>query len=272
MELDGSSLRKRVLITVRTYPSPSKKSIEASCTAGIDEQGNWIRLFPVPYRFLENDKRFKKYQYIEANVSKNHSDPRPESFRIDIDSIRILDEYLDTTDGWEKRKNAVFPLKSHSLCSLKALRDQNKQPTLGFFKPKRISRLDIKPDSAEWTESELASLQQMSLFRDAPKQQLEKLPWTFSYDFYCEEPHCTGHSLMCTDWEMGASYLNWKKKYSRHWETKFRDRFETYMILGRDTHFFVGTVKNHPDKWIIIGLFYPPNKPTNYQFELLPNI
>jgi len=43
-----------------------------------------------------------------------------------------------------------------------------------------------------------------------------------------------------------------------NWERKFRDRFETEMILENDTHFFVGTIHTHPSEWIIIGLFYPP--------------
>jgi len=25
-----------------------------------------------------------------------------------------------------------------------------------------------------------------------------------------------------------------------------------------DTHFFVGTVANHPKSWIVVGVWYPP--------------
>jgi len=25
----------------------------------------------------------------------------------------------------------------------------------------------------------------------------------------------------------------------------------------KDTHFYVGTVKNYPKSWIVVGLFYP---------------
>jgi hypothetical protein len=46
-------IKKRVLITVRTYPVPSAKSIEASCTGGITGDGQWMRLFPVPYRLID---------------------------------------------------------------------------------------------------------------------------------------------------------------------------------------------------------------------------
>ncbi len=48
-----------------------------------------------------------------------------------------------------------------------------------------------------------------------------------------------------------------KQKYRDGWEAKFRQRFETEIIQNKDTHFFVGTVHQHPGSWIIIGLFYP---------------
>lgn len=42
------------------------------------------------------------------------------------------------------------------------------------------------------------------------------------------------------------------------WETPFRQRYETEMIEKNDTHFYVGTIHQHPRTWIIVGLFYPP--------------
>lgn len=250
--------RKKALITVRTYPTPSRSSIEVSCTAGITEEGEWIRLFPIPYRFLNPDKRFSKYQYIEADVTKALSDPRPESYKPNIDSIKILSSPLSTDNKWESRKEQVFPLKSVSLCELQKARDLNKFPTLGFIKPKSIMSFDITPCSAEWTESQLMSLRQYSMFGDMPKSELEKLPYEFSYVFRCDDPNCHTHKLSCTDWEMGASFRAWRQKYGHNWETKFRDRYETEMILVKDTHFFLGTIHGHPSEWIIIGLFYPP--------------
>jgi len=101
-------------------------------------------------------------------------------------------------------------------------------------------------------------LKQYSFFENAPAAQLEKLPFDFFYEFTCDEPGCRGHLLSCTDWEMGASYLSWRSKYGAKWEEKFRETYETKMILDYDTHFFVGTLRTHPDAWIIIGLFYPP--------------
>lgn len=85
--------RRRVLITVRTYPNPAWKGIEVSCTAGVTDDGQWIRLFPVPYRYLDKESKFRKYDWIEAEVTK-HSDSRPESYRLNYDSIQMGLIYL----------------------------------------------------------------------------------------------------------------------------------------------------------------------------------
>jgi len=44
--------RKKVLITVKAYPQPSRSYDELVCTAGILEDGSWIRIYPVPFKFI----------------------------------------------------------------------------------------------------------------------------------------------------------------------------------------------------------------------------
>ena len=43
---------ERILITVKTYPTLSKKYAELVCTAGVNETGEWRRIYPVPFRQL----------------------------------------------------------------------------------------------------------------------------------------------------------------------------------------------------------------------------
>jgi hypothetical protein len=63
----GSPRRNRPV--VRTYPVPATKGVDVSCTAAITSEREWMRLFPAPYRFLDEDKRFKKYQWIDVAVT-----------------------------------------------------------------------------------------------------------------------------------------------------------------------------------------------------------
>jgi len=247
---------KRVLITVRTYPSPARKSIESSCTAGICD-GKWIRLFPMPYRQLKRNQKFKKYQWVEMRVQKARNDPRVESYNPDRESIKPISGVLPTASQWEARKKLIFPLKSSSLCELQRIRDERGEPTLGLFKPAKIKRLKIDADTADWTPDEKKALQQMHMFDTEPPEELEKIPFKFSYLFDCADAQCKGHQMICTDWEMSGLYRNLRQSHGDKWELPFRERYEHEMIDKYDTHFYVGTIHQHPASWIIVGVFRP---------------
>ena len=49
------------------------------------------------------DQRFRKYQWVELTVTKA-SDPRPESYKLKPDGIKILSEPLPTRYEWQARK------------------------------------------------------------------------------------------------------------------------------------------------------------------------
>ena len=129
--------RIKILVAVKTYPRISSKYFETVCTAGFLESGKWIRLYPVTFRFLSKDKKFKKYQWIEADVVKDNKDPRPESYKISGD-IKLL-HCLDTKDSWEKRKKLVLSKVYFNLDTLiNEARDIKIFTSLATFKPKRI--------------------------------------------------------------------------------------------------------------------------------------
>lgn len=261
---------KTALIVVRTYPVPDALGIESSCTAAITDRGEWLRLFPVPWRLLSQQQRFRRYEWVRVAVRKSAEDTRRESYRLRPDGIEILSEPLTRDGDWKARRMVVEPMMAHCLCCLSRLRDSQQHPTLGIFKPASIDRLRIVPaDPPDWTVAELTLLRQQNLFVEAPKKELEKIPFKFYYSFQCAEPSCPGHTMMCTDWEMSESYRKWRTKYGEGgWQEKFRLRYETEMINKLDTHFFVGTVAAHPNRWIIIGLFYPPRQSSSPQMGL----
>ena len=256
--MTGTVITKRVLITVRTYPVPALSGIEVSCTAGITSEGEWIRLFPIPYRFLSHDQRFTKYQRIDVDVTKATSDTRPESYHVNPDSIRIVDP--KPLANWLTKRQYLAPLQAPSMEYLIKARDEHKHPTLGIFKPKEILKLEIQQEKEpDWTATQLAKLRQIPMFGKLPRSELVKIPYRWVYHYICDDLECsTPHKMSCTDWEMGVSYLRWKEKYGGDWESKFRETYETYMKERYDTHFYVGTVHGHPSSWIIVGLFHPP--------------
>ena len=57
--------RKRIYIVVKTYPTISKEYSELVCTAGILEDGSWIRLYPVQFKKLDINRKYPKYTWKE---------------------------------------------------------------------------------------------------------------------------------------------------------------------------------------------------------------
>lgn len=97
--------KTKVLIAVKTYPTLSEKYDELVCTAGFLEDGSWIRIYPVPFRKLDYEGQYKKWQWTEIDIVKNESDFRPESFRPNnIDEEIILLDKIGTENNWGKGK------------------------------------------------------------------------------------------------------------------------------------------------------------------------
>ena len=93
---------ERILILAKTYPSPSAQYVETSCVAGINEHGAMRRLYPVPFRLIEEGQKFKKWQWIEVRVEKANKDHRTESHKLYVDTI-TCGEVLDRKKRWDAR-------------------------------------------------------------------------------------------------------------------------------------------------------------------------
>ena len=152
-------VKEKVLITVKTYPTYSKSYEELVCTAGFKEDGTFIRIYPIPYRKLDYDSRFAKYQWIELDLVKNTSDFRPESYRpVNIDNV-IPGESIGTDNGtWERRKEICLRKVCTSLDKLiDDAHDQKIKTSLAVFKPAEVIDLIIEKTDREWPrEDEIA--------------------------------------------------------------------------------------------------------------------
>ncbi|MGW2567591.1 hypothetical protein [Streptomyces sp. NPDC001537] len=253
------------MITVKTYPELSNKYRETSCVAGIRlDQGTpqHVRLFPVPFRLLAEEARFSKYSIIEVDVEAHGKrDSRPESLRPDLDTLKIVGA-IPTGDDWKQRYKYVEPLVAPSLCAIK--RDQEDRGTsLGVFQPTEVS---FRLTAAEpWSESKAALADQLDLFQQdlAP---LEWVPLDFRYRFRCADTGCPTHEMGLKDWEAGASYRKFLRKYGEHAvHDKLRERwYDSIFAFDRAVHFFVGNIAAHPKTFMLLALFYPKANVVEY--------
>lgn len=258
---------ERILILCKTYPSPSAGHAETSCVAGITESGEMRRLFPVPFRLIEDGKQFKKWQWIKARVEKSSKDQRPESRRLYTDTIQCEGEPLSTQNNWRDRREWISKIPTFDSFDAAEAARQRVGVTLALVRPKVIAGLDIKPvEHPDWTEEEKAKLLQAqnqgSLFEDTAKdlRLLKKLPFDFHYRYECDTPDARverRHKIV--DWEAGALFWNVHAKHRTKWEPPFRDKLEK-SLPASDLMFLLGTIHRFPDQWLIVSLIYPPKQ------------
>ncbi len=257
--------RTRILITVKTYPTLSIKYNELVCTAGFKEDGSWVRIYPIPFRHLEYDRRYSKYQWIELDLVKNESDPRPESFKpYDYDNI-ILGEKVDADGGaWTKRRELVLGKVHFNMSNLIAeAKDKNIVTSLAVFKPTEILDFIIESTTHEWDIRKLDVLDQGDLFKQSenPFKVVKKLPFIFSYVFKDESGKKS--TLMIEDWEIGQLYWNCLRRRGTPKAAceDVRNKYYNDFALKKDLHFFLGTTREHhfraKNPFIVIGVFYP---------------
>ena len=100
--------RERILITVKTYPTLSRKYGETVCTAGVRADGSWVRLYPVPFRRLEETEQYRKFDWIECDVVRSGKDPRPESSHPADFAQLVPTAHIETTDNWRERRRLLL--------------------------------------------------------------------------------------------------------------------------------------------------------------------
>lgn len=265
-----------VLVTVKAYPTVSQQHGEAVCVAGIRldvEPHEWVRLFPVPYRDLADDQQFRKWQVIDLEAQRTATDRRPESFAPIVPTIR-LGPVVDTKKEWAQRRLIVEPFLAPSMCEVRRQRKVD-NTSLALIRPRKVAELEISPVEEGWTAGQRGIIHQGRLDDDLERsrESLEELPYKFHYRYHCADPDCPGHRQSVLDWEIGQAYRKFRTKYPDENTTldKIREKWLGQLTDARyDTSFFVGNAHQHPDAFMVLGVFWPParQRPAQEQLDL----
>jgi hypothetical protein len=253
--------KRRVLVTVKTYPNPSNTYDETVCTAGIDlDTGRFIRLYPIRYRHLDYDQWFHKYDILEMDVTRHKTDRRQDTYTPVVGSILPIG-HLETGSkrhrDWAERNAVVLPL----VTTVEHLMEEadTKACSLGVV-PMRDVEFIAKPGDQDWTPEQLAILQRDQLFGRKLKP-LEKGPWEFRFKFRCSD-ECSGHDMQFLDWEAYQLYRNMRDTHGADQAIeKVRHKYtEDYNEARKNLHMFVGSHFKWQHEFMGIGLYYPPRQ------------
>lgn len=260
--------RHRILIWGKTTPVLSNKHIETVCTGGVLESGEYVRLYPIPYRLLSDDKQFKKYQWIEAEIRRSAKDTRPESREVRAGSIVCLDEYYAMPKGLSQRCHYMMKDDRYALGSVEELiaRQRVTGQSLGHVAVRKVIEVCCKAekdDAIDKMRKKLEGIREMrkqgalefdDTIREEAKYNLEfvnaKLKiygHSLMVKWMCNGPECRSHDMKMLDWEATAAMQRMGPEAAAEHVHKVLD------IAGKHLRFFLGNLKGHPSSFVIGG-------------------
>jgi hypothetical protein len=168
----GSETTIQLMVNCKTYPAVSSKYVETVCTGGVTAEGEFVRLYPVPFRFLDSEEQYKRWDVIRVRAYRDTKDRRPESWHLEPGTVIDRIESI-TTDKrrWEWMRKTIHE-------SAEAMKTRGL--TNGCVEIEPIE-LYWKPDPKEWTTTQMNTILQGDLFASEEQMQslADRVPWQF---------------------------------------------------------------------------------------------
>ena len=238
--------KEKLLILAITYPEFSKKKqYYTVCVAGINQNGELRRIYPIPFHLLLRLKYFfKKFQWIEYEL-KEKGDTRKESYKIYYNTLKTLRPAISTE---------VFSQIQDRLTTLEELNELKKDfnISLGFVKP-RIEDLDIFLSKERIFRKKTLDSQK-TLFNESLGDIYVAPLVKFNF-CCCSSSKCNGHNIICEDiyfWNIFKLFLG-KEYRSPMIKQKIQNHMNEEVGNQNDILFMVGTHYLYKT-WMIISI------------------
>lgn len=239
--------KEKLLVIAKAYPELSKRyRTYLICTAGLTEEEEWRRIFPVPVdEYFKNT--FSKRDWIEYEIRDEKGDHRKESKKIFPDSIKNI--------GAKEDIEAIRRILRKERTTLEELKEEYKKDksSIGVIRP-ILENFELREREINQEKEDFLTFQKTLIPTFRPKILRE---WP-SYQFRCSEGCENGHRIICEDIEATELYRKTTDKYKNDKDKiyevvkgKLFDWMKTrelYFIMG--THYVYAT-------WLIISLIYP---------------
>ena len=240
--------KERILITVRTYPTFSKTYIETVCTGGINDRGEWRRLYPVSLRYQDETKQYRTYDIVEVNLREG-TDGRLETRKPDMATLRITGR----VEKWPDRCDWIDATISNSLAAMTAA-----NRSLGPVAVKQVLEFIAKPAADDWSPEQKDQLKQSLMF--GTRLDLEKVPFDFRLRWLDQDGQ--EHDSLVLAWEMYQTWREYRKHYSDPIDRMRTTFMSDHFSSARRLSLFMGNHHRFRDTWMVCGWFHPPKEQT----------
>jgi hypothetical protein len=240
-DFEGTS---EAIILVKASPQVGRKHGETVCCAGVNGKGEWVRLYPVTFRTLEQAQQFRRWDRIRFRWRRPTDDRRPESLFVDHQSIDIIGELKQT-----ERLNFLSRLE---VSSLNKLKEEGK--SLALLRPRGL-KFFIEKKSEEALAEERQKFKdfaaQTDLFNSTPLIPYEPCFYFFKYCYVTDDGERIG---TCQDWETDATFYKWCRLYGEQKALENMQRVFGEEYPEKGMVFAMGTHSPYPDRWLINGI------------------
>lgn len=236
-------------IVVKALPHRSSKHFETVCCAGVGRDLKWRRQYPVPYRLLQDDQKFGRWNWIDYEFTRPKNDPRFESQRVVPESIEIKAKIKP-----KEQVNILNQLVRESLAEA----TQNKE-SLALIRPRNIEMKSFKKTDgaiAEEARHHKELSRQQSMFDPEIR---DYIPCPYRFRLSWEENSNRIRHHTCDDWETSTAYFNFKRKYGEQQALKlisdiYQEYFEKGLALAFSTHSRRNQFYGTSDQWLLVGM------------------
>ena len=240
-EIEGDT---EAIILVKATPQVGQKHGETVCCAGVTLGGEWLRLYPITFRRLDDAKKFGRWNHVRFHWRKPKDDSRPESRRVDQESIEII--------GKLAASERVKLLSNIEVTGLNAVIAQGK--SFALLRPQNprfiVGRKSREEFAQERNDYEWICKQQ-DMFYQKDLIPLEPSPFKFKYHYQTDDGDREG---TCQDWETDATFFNWSRRYGETEALKYMQRVFGDEYPRKGMVFAMGTHSRYPEIWLINGV------------------
>ncbi|MBF0353841.1 MAG: hypothetical protein HQL43_01215 [Alphaproteobacteria bacterium] len=238
----GKKLKERVIVLVKALPHAGRKHGETVCCAGVTEQGEWRRQFPIHFRRLQS--RFSRWDIIEYEYRFPESDKRQESRRVQEDTIQVIRKI-------PSKERATF-LASVVVRSteIAAARGQ----TLALIRPKKLQFKPKKKTPEELSAEQVAYREAASQGSFFDKELAELQPCPYAFKFVYEDELGCSRTSTCDDWETAAMFFRFEKEYGEQKTLQMMQKTFEVDYPAKGMAFAMGVHSQYPKTWLLVGV------------------
>jgi hypothetical protein len=177
-------------------------------------------------------------------MEKPQDDRRPESLRVDHQSIEVIGEL--------KQNERLRFLSRIEVTSINKVKGEGK--TLALLRPRNVKfAIEKKPAEALKEEKEKfqALAAQSDLFNSSPLIPIDPCPFRFKYSYTTDDGDREG---TCQDWETDATFYNLSRRYGEEKALEYMQRTFGEEYPKKGMALAMGTHSLYPDVWLINGV------------------